>query len=80
MAPSIPKVMPINERRKIKMEIEKLFDLTDSKPASDPSPTTESTMREEERPQSPPTDTQAAPKMRSSMGSRPMFLEQLKFE
>jgi hypothetical protein len=29
-APSIPKVMPVKERRKIRLEIEKLFDLGDA--------------------------------------------------
>lgn len=73
-APLIPKVMPIRERRKIRLEIEKLFDLEESPQAETPA-------QEEERP--PPVKREAVrdpgrEKMRFSMGSRPAFLEALR--
>jgi hypothetical protein len=48
-APSIPKVMPVQERRKIRLEISKLFDFSDS--AEPPAEA-----KEEEKPTSPPTE------------------------
>ncbi len=48
-SPSIPKVMPFQERRKIRLEIEKLFDLSDDSEATPGA-------KEEEKPQSPPTE------------------------
>jgi hypothetical protein len=48
-SPSIPKVMPVQERRKIRLEIDKLFDLSDN---SEGPPA----IKEEEKPKSPPTE------------------------
>ena len=63
--------MPANERKKIRLEIEKLFDLGES-------PGESVDQREAKKPISPPTEWSGPPdKMRLSMGSRPLFLSEL---
>jgi hypothetical protein len=75
--------MPIKERRQIRLEIEKLFDFGGDDSSSVKSAEAASDMKEESNPISPPTEaTRSGEKqkdpMRLSLGSRPLFLDQLR--
>lgn len=79
VTPQIPKVMPINERRRMRLEVEKLFDLGNSSKTKTTSSIENCDVKEEKRPISPPTEMpKQKERMRLSMGSRPAFLDQLR--
>lgn len=79
---SIPKVMPVEQRRKIKQEMQKLFDFG----GIEESPSLTPEKKEEEQPKSPPTELpprlekkkEKMENLRFSLGSRPAFLNNLK--
>lgn len=79
-SPQIPKSMPVMERRQIRKEIEKLFnfeDLSETPKSED----ARAEAKEEFSPISPPTDASKSGEknpMRLSLGSRPMFFDQIK--